>query len=334
MGRWMATGVGLAALAAVGLAGATGQVRAGEVKEKDAARKMSVRVHGGVAHLGVGLEDVGADDLGRLKLREERGAMVSSVGEDSPAAKAGLQKGDVVLRYQGEAVQSAAHLARLVRETPAGRKVALEVSRDGEAQSLTATLVGRGGDRLTRNFHFALPENFEMELPDHFDFDMEMPDPPEPPDAPAPPSASALRRRMLLDREHLPGLLEHRREGSPSWGLTHPLLRGGPQPRLGISYQRMGEQLAGYFKASEGALLVMEVHPDTPAARGGLKAGDVILEVDGKTLEGDALRETLRKRDAGAVALTVQRNGERIELKVQLPREPEGPRRPRARVQL
>src|SRR5262245_33229161 len=75
-------------------------------------------VMGSGSHLGVRLEDVDKDDVSRLKLTEERGALIKGVDEDSPAARAGLKAGDVVVRYQGEAVQGVAQLSRLVRETP------------------------------------------------------------------------------------------------------------------------------------------------------------------------------------------------------------------------
>ena len=95
---------------------------------------------GAPARLGVQLGDVDADDVARLKLGEERGALVRSVDEDSAAAKAGLREGDVVLSFDGEKVRSAAVLARLVRETPPGRKVGVEVSRDGARERLTVAL--------------------------------------------------------------------------------------------------------------------------------------------------------------------------------------------------
>ncbi|MFQ5925808.1 MAG: PDZ domain-containing protein [Terriglobia bacterium] len=102
-----------------------------------------VFVSGRGAWLGVRLADVTPEKMAELKLRAQYGAIVAEVEEDSPAAKAGLQENDVILEYQGERVESAATLARLVRETPAGRTVQLRVSRDGRAQTLTATVERR-----------------------------------------------------------------------------------------------------------------------------------------------------------------------------------------------
>src|SRR5712691_909529 len=86
------------------------------------------------------LEDVRAEDVARLHLPEERGAVVKEVSKGSAAEKAGLKDGDVVLSFQGEKVWSAGQLRRMVRETPPGRHVSLEVSRGGAVQRLAATL--------------------------------------------------------------------------------------------------------------------------------------------------------------------------------------------------
>src|SRR5208337_2855733 len=107
----------------------------------------------GAAWLGVTLKDVTADKARDLKLPGEYGALVVSVDEDSAAAKAGLQKGDVIVEFAGERVRSEAQLRRLIRETPAGRTVSLQVVRDGQARTLSAKLQPRTGQ-----FYFQTPE--------------------------------------------------------------------------------------------------------------------------------------------------------------------------------
>src|SRR4029079_15895546 len=132
--------------------------------EEEKSRKVEiVRFAGGGARLRGVLEDVDADDVARLKLGEERGAVVKEVVKGSAAEKAGLKEDDVILSYQGERIFSAAQLRRLVRETPAGRKVAIEASRGGAVQRLTATLEKTGDHELAlgdENFHFEMPESF------------------------------------------------------------------------------------------------------------------------------------------------------------------------------
>src|SRR5262249_49567338 len=160
------------------------------------------------------LEDVGPDDVSRLKLEAERGVIVTSVKADAPAAKAGIKEGDVIVRFQGETVQSAAQLARLVAEPPSGRAVSIDVAREGGGKTFTATL---DEGRLAG---------------------LEMPEPPEPPDAPEPPALPdvdwkemAGKARAMI-QEH--GLMAHDR------------------PRLGITFQEVSGQLARYFKVPGG----------------------------------------------------------------------------------
>jgi serine protease Do len=95
--------------------------------------------------LGVALKDVTPEQARELKLDGEYGAMVEKVEPDSPAAKAGLQAGDVIVEFAGEKVRSVAELRRLVRETPPGRTVEVRVRRNGENKMLSATLEARQG---------------------------------------------------------------------------------------------------------------------------------------------------------------------------------------------
>ena len=85
------------------------------------------------SYIGLGVMDLGEDAVRKIGLIDPHGIEISSVVDGSPADDAGLCGGDVVLTYRGETVQGYEHFARLVRETPAGRKVDLGIVRDGEA---------------------------------------------------------------------------------------------------------------------------------------------------------------------------------------------------------
>src|SRR5205085_5676753 len=91
-------------------------------------------------YLGLDLGEVTAEVAGRLRLREERGALVTAVASDAAAAKAGLQTDDVIIKWNGETVASARELERRIRETPAGRNVKLGVLRNGGETEVTAKL--------------------------------------------------------------------------------------------------------------------------------------------------------------------------------------------------
>src|SRR5215471_2693172 len=99
---------------------------------------------GGSSYLGVDIADVTAERLSDLKLKEEHGAEVTMVDSDAPAGKAGLHEHDVILSMNGTAVESAAQLRRMIRETPPGRVITLGISRDGQPQTVKVELADRG----------------------------------------------------------------------------------------------------------------------------------------------------------------------------------------------
>ena len=319
MKREVALVLGIPSLLLAGFVLGPGDVRAGgrdygeENVEKKVEKKIRIAGLGGGAFLGV--------SLGELE-EDARGAKVQSVETASPAEKAGIKEGDTIVAFDGEVVRSASQLARLVRETPAGRSVALEVSRSGEKQKLTATL---GERRRTLRFageDMPLPEipDVELEMPD---FDVEVEEPKVPPHAPAPPGAP----RAPVAPHAPPAPMPHAWSWNRGDGhdFVFKMLGGGPR-KLGIEYMELGEQLAAYFKlADKKGVLVTAVDADGPAAKAGVKAGDVILELDGKPVRGgEDLQDAVRDAEGGKeVALTVQRDGRSLDLKV-TPAKPEG----------
>ncbi|HEV2304674.1 MAG TPA: PDZ domain-containing protein [Candidatus Acidoferrales bacterium] len=111
-----------------------------------------------------------------------------------------------------------------------------------------------------------------------------------------------------------------------------PEIFAGMTPGLGIEAEDVSGQLGEYFHVpGDAGVLVREVSPGTPAAKAGLKAGDVITRVDGVAVKTvDELREQLReKHEQKTVPLTVVRNGSQTTLTVAL----EQPATEPARVQ-
>jgi serine protease Do len=129
-----------------------------EPQAKTVERSVVIR-SGSRSFLGVGVAEIDAERAKALKLKEERGVEITRVEPDSPADKAGLKKGDVVLEYNGQRVEGTEQFVRLVRETPPGRKVTLLISRDGQTQTVTATI------GATKGRAFALDmERLEREM--------------------------------------------------------------------------------------------------------------------------------------------------------------------------
>lgn len=79
--------------------------------------------------------------------------------------------------------------------------------------------------------------------------------------------------------------------------------------RIGVSTQTLSKQLAEYFGVKDGGILITSVTENSPAAKAGLKAGDVITAIDGEkvTSSGDITR-ALNKKETGDVSLTVIRD--------------------------
>jgi serine protease Do len=124
---------------------------------------------GGGTYLGVNLCEISSDRARELKLKDAYGVEITRVEDSSPAEKAGLKSGDVVLEYNGQRVEGMEQFGRLVRETPSGREVKLLVSRNGATQTVTATLQTRKPKNLAAIMpNFDMPEIHVPDMPQIF----------------------------------------------------------------------------------------------------------------------------------------------------------------------
>ena len=201
-------------------------------RERAESRGFQLPFDGG-SQIGASVRDLDEADVTREKLATPRGAVVESLDPDGPAGRAGLKAGDIVVEFDGEAVRSARHLTRLVRESPAGRTVTATVVRGGTRTALELTPVSRPAFGLDGQ---AYRESMR--------------------------SLEELGR--TIDLESMMGL-------------------SGGRGRLGVTVQPLTPQLAAYFGVKDG-LLITSVRDESPAAAGGLKAGDVITTVNGTSV--------------------------------------------------
>ena len=226
------------------------------------------------------------------------GVKIDEVNEDSPAEKAGIKAGDIVVDYDGERVRSARQFTRLVQETPDGRSVAIGIMRDGKKQTVNATPEAgrmtwnfgpevdrafREAERGLREFHFEVPKDF------HFD-----------------------------DRDRTPGEPRRFEYRLPEEfrGFAFPSPRG----RLGVSVQSITPELAEYFGAKSGGALVSSVTKDSSAAKAGIKAGDVIVSVNGRAVsDADDLINKIEDVD-GEATIVVVRDKKEMTLKATIER--------------
>lgn len=90
--------------------------------------------------IGVRIQDVPDEVAASLGMDDAMGALIAGVTESGPADKAGLQEGDVVVAFNGQAVETMRELPQVVADTPPGDEVDVVVMRDGERVTLRIEL--------------------------------------------------------------------------------------------------------------------------------------------------------------------------------------------------
>jgi serine protease Do len=129
---------------AIATGGGEGNVGIGFAIPINMARSVADQLveHGKVVrgYLGLYPQDVTPEIAKEFGLSGPGGALVSEVSPDSPASKAGLKRGDVILKMNGQPVESANDLRLRISQTPPGTDVKLQVSRDGKPQDVTVGL--------------------------------------------------------------------------------------------------------------------------------------------------------------------------------------------------
>jgi serine protease Do len=90
--------------------------------------------------LGVSISDMTSRQARKMNLKTEDGAYIDHVGEDSPAEKAGLKEGDVIVEFNGKTINDAGDLRRFVRRSAPGTSASVVVVRKDEKKTLQVTL--------------------------------------------------------------------------------------------------------------------------------------------------------------------------------------------------
>ena len=232
------------------------------------------------SYLGVQTIDVTKENYSRFGLPEVRGVAVDKVLKDSPAEKAGLQSGDVIVGFDGEAVSSVRKLTRLIGEVAPDHKVTLKVLRKGSERDIDVTVGKR-------------EMNFDASVFSGGNF-------------PQMETIPTLPRTMRVPNTPMTPFPQVDGGGAFVW-------RGAASRQIGVSISALSKQLADYFGVPDGkGLLVRDVRPDSPAAKAGIKAGDVIVEIDGKkTSDGADLIEAVNEKKEGTISVTIVRDKNR-----------------------
>ena len=235
---------------------------------------------GSQGYLGAYVEDVDGDKAQALKLKEVRGAVITLIDHDAPAGQIGLRVNDVVLQLNGQNVEGAEQLRRMLREIPPGRKVSLEFSRDGNLQTTSVELADRRKmesdvwNKLGNNGDVFVAQNPGM------------------------------------------GVLGGGGDGSLPGMFHMPIF--GSTLNVGAMVEPLTGQMAEYLGVPNG-LMVKQVAHKSEASTAGLKAFDVILKVgnDPVTTLSDWDR-ALRSNQGKPVQVTILRDRKQQTLTLQV----------------
>lgn len=230
-------------------------------------------------YLGVLVGDVDNDSAPKLKLKEVRGAVVTLIDHDAPAAQAGIHVNDVVLELNGQTVEGAEQFGRMLREIPAGRKISLVISRDGNTQTISVELVD----------HKKMEQDVWNKIGDG---DAEF--------------NAAPGMGILAGGGDVP----------LSGGFHMPFF--GSSLNVGALVEPLTSQMADYLGVPSG-LMVKQVARKSEAATAGIKAFDVILKVGAEGIATTAdWDRALRANQGKPVQVTILRDRKQQTLTLQV----------------
>ncbi|MFQ5656937.1 MAG: Do family serine endopeptidase [Candidatus Methylomirabilales bacterium] len=192
--------------------------------------------------LGVGIQELNgplAQALG-ISNSEKKGALVTNVLPGHAAQKAGLQRGDVILEFNGQSIKDVRDLQKTVARTPVGKKVKIKILRDEDVQTVTVVL-------------------------------------------------GEFTQEVLASRQ--------------------PPRETPPKEVLGLTLEEVTPETAKKYKLNlEKGVVVTEVREGSSAARAGVRPGDVVAEVDQKSVTTlQQVRGALKEWTRQAHLLLIQR---------------------------
>jgi serine protease Do len=231
-------------------------------------------------YLGVEIVDVDNEKAQALKLKEVRGAIITLIDHDAPAGQIGLKVNDVVLQLNGQNVEGSDQLRRMLKEIPPGRKVSIEISRDGNIQTLAVELADRQ----------VLGHDVWNKIDNGGDVFAQ------------PPSM---------------GILSGGGDAPATSGGFH-LPFFGSSLNVGVLVEPLTSQMADYMGVPSG-LMVKQVARKSEAAIAGLRAFDIILKVGTEPVTNLAgWDRALRSNQGKPVQVTILRDKKQQTLTLQV----------------
>ena len=248
-------------------------------------RQLRIFTNDGGSYLGVQLQEVTKENFGKYGLKDVRGAAIEKVSDNSPARQAGFQDGDVIVKFDGEEISSVRKLQRVIGEVAPDHQAKVTVLRGGSERDLNVTM----GKRPAPTFQNG---NLTAEA-------FRLPGIPEFPSNTMP--------RVTIPGNQNFEFFRTQPDGQGGDNMVWNFFSGR---RIGVTSTGLTKQLGDYFGVADGkGILINNVSENSPAAKAGLKAGDVIVEADGQAISSPAeLTRSLGNKDKKTVNLTILRN--------------------------
>jgi serine protease Do len=234
-----------------------------------------------MGYLGVLVGDVDNDSAPKLKLKDVRGAVITLIDHDAPAAQVGLRVNDVVLEMNGQTIEGAEQFGRILREIPAGRKVSMIISRDGATQTIVVQLVDR--KKMESDVWNKLGTNSDVGT-----------------------------------QVEGMGILGSGSGDAPLPGGFYMPFIGSSSLKVGALVEPLTSQMADYLGVPNG-LMVKQVARKSEAAAAGMKAFDIILKVGTENISTVSdWDRSLRANQGKPVQVTILRGGRQQTLTLQV----------------
>jgi membrane-associated protease RseP (regulator of RpoE activity) len=245
-------------------------------------------------YLGVLLQDLTPSMAKALQMGDKSGVMINDVIDESPAEKAGLEDGDVILEFDGKAISDNKDLVKAVRAASPGDKIEVVVLRSGKNKSLEVEI----GKHEDKNF-FIMSGDDDLHG-SHFEH--------------------------FGEGDHKVIVMSDDEDFTWTVGKDMPCGLDSDRGYMGVHLDDLNEQMGEYFGVEDGkGALVTEVVEDSPAAKAGLKAGDVIVMIgDNEINSSMALLKTVAKTEPEQqMAVKIVRKGKSKNLSITLGEVPE-----------
>jgi Do/DeqQ family serine protease len=266
--------------------------------------------HGKVVrgYMGVIPQDITTAMAESLHLTDTRGVLMSDVSAGSPAAQAGIQRGDVVLELDGERVENSSQLRTRISMLAPGTSVRVKFLRDGAERNVTVKLAevpADGGAAPRTNGGRYFNQNPGNQNPENQD--------------PGNPNPGGQNPGQGFSHSQDPG--SYRGQGGGYRGAPSPGYDRNDQGSAlaGVSVQNLDSQTARQLRlpAATRGVVVTDVAQGTPAWMSGLQPGDLVQEVDhARVNTTNDFDRALRRAPGHTVLLLVNRQGGTVYLAV------------------